>query len=266
MKRPVHSFCLLSFLLSPPTSSALTTIQQSNKKPRHHPTSAFPFLHTISTRSLRQLHLPRTQHSLRQHHFSLRRHSRTQLEMCQLLGINSSAPADLVLAYTFFSPFAKRGGETDVHSHGWGLCTYDHICKRGGAAAKEAPQTDRDRDQEIIPNQKGPAHGLRSFRDSQPAAQSMMLTEEFFPNHMLENGNNCHDNGDGPTSTKKSTSTSNVVAHIRYATRGEVKMENVHPFVREIWGREFCFAHNGDVSCFDPSVFNHPKNKGNDGD
>lgn len=94
----------------------------------------------------------------------------------------------------------------------------------------------------------------------------MMLTEEFFPNPILENGSNLHDNGDGTISMKKSTSTSNVVAHIRYATRGEVKMENVHPFVREIWGREFCFAHNGDVSCFDPSVFHHSKNKGNDGD
>lgn len=46
-----------------------------------------------------------------------------------------------------------------------------------------------------------------------------------------------------------------MVSHIRYATRGEVKLENVHPFQREMWGITWCFAHNGDVPYFDRSNF-----------
>ncbi len=39
----------------------------------------------------------------------------------------------------------------------------------------------------------------------------------------------------------------NVIAHIRKATRGEVSLENTHPFIREIWGENWVFAHNGTV-------------------
>ena len=39
--------------------------------------------------------------------------------------------------------------------------------------------------------------------------------------------------------------TFNMVSHIRYATRGAVRLENVHPFQREMWGISWCFAHNG---------------------
>ncbi|MGN6702958.1 MAG: class II glutamine amidotransferase, partial [Burkholderiaceae bacterium] len=44
----------------------------------------------------------------------------------------------------------------------------------------------------------------------------------------------------------------NVVAHIRKATQGQVALENCHPFVREMWGRYWVFAHNGDLKGFDP--------------
>ena len=44
----------------------------------------------------------------------------------------------------------------------------------------------------------------------------------------------------------------NVIAHIRKATQGEVALENCHPFVREMWGRYWVFAHNGDLKEFDP--------------
>ncbi len=37
----------------------------------------------------------------------------------------------------------------------------------------------------------------------------------------------------------------NVISHIRQATKGGVTLENTHPFVRELWGRALCFAHNG---------------------
>jgi predicted glutamine amidotransferase len=44
----------------------------------------------------------------------------------------------------------------------------------------------------------------------------------------------------------------NVVAHIRKATQGDVALENCHPFVRELWGRYWVFAHNGDLQAFNP--------------
>ena len=44
----------------------------------------------------------------------------------------------------------------------------------------------------------------------------------------------------------------NVVAHVRKATVGAVTLENCHPFVRELWGRYWVFAHNGDLKDFSP--------------
>jgi predicted glutamine amidotransferase len=44
----------------------------------------------------------------------------------------------------------------------------------------------------------------------------------------------------------------NVIAHIRKATQGQVALENCHPFVREMWGRYWVFAHNGDLKHFEP--------------
>ena len=44
----------------------------------------------------------------------------------------------------------------------------------------------------------------------------------------------------------------NVIAHIRKATQGHVALENCHPFVRELWGRYWVFAHNGDLKQFHP--------------
>lgn len=46
----------------------------------------------------------------------------------------------------------------------------------------------------------------------------------------------------------------NVIAHIRKATQGRVALENCHPFVRELWGRNFVFAHNGDLKNFNPEL------------
>ena len=38
-----------------------------------------------------------------------------------------------------------------------------------------------------------------------------------------------------------------VVSHIRRANRGEVALENTHPFTRELWGRNWTYAHNGQL-------------------
>lgn len=45
----------------------------------------------------------------------------------------------------------------------------------------------------------------------------------------------------------------NVIAHIRKATQGSVALENTHPFMRELWGRYWIFAHNGNLPEFYPS-------------
>lgn len=49
----------------------------------------------------------------------------------------------------------------------------------------------------------------------------------------------------------------NVIAHIRKATQGTVQLANCHPFVRELWGRYWVFAHNGDLKDFRPRLHAH---------
>ena len=46
----------------------------------------------------------------------------------------------------------------------------------------------------------------------------------------------------------------NVISHIRKATQGPVALENCHPFVRELWGRYWVFAHNGNLTDFAPRL------------
>ncbi|MDM4766984.1 class II glutamine amidotransferase [Pelomonas sp. SE-A7] len=46
----------------------------------------------------------------------------------------------------------------------------------------------------------------------------------------------------------------NVIAHIRKATQGQVALENTHPFARELWGRYWVFAHNGNLKDFQPRL------------
>lgn len=67
--------------------------------------------------------------------------------------------------------------------------------------------------------------GCRTFKDPQPCSQSPIaaLVQDY---------------------PIKSCS---VVAHIRQANRGRVSLENTHPFVREMWGRNWAFAHNGQL-------------------
>ncbi len=41
------------------------------------------------------------------------------------------------------------------------------------------------------------------------------------------------------------------IAHIRKSTRGDISFRNTHPFLRELFGRDFVFAHNGTIEKFD---------------
>lgn len=38
-----------------------------------------------------------------------------------------------------------------------------------------------------------------------------------------------------------------VISHIRQANSGRIALENTHPFRRELWGRHWSFAHNGQI-------------------
>ena len=74
--------------------------------------------------------------------------------------------------------------------------------------------------------------GLRHFVDHQPACESPVA--ELIRRYPIRSRN--------------------VIAHIRKATQGAVTLENCHPFVRELWGRYWVFAHNGDLRDFHPRL------------
>ncbi len=42
-----------------------------------------------------------------------------------------------------------------------------------------------------------------------------------------------------------------VISHIRQANSGGIKLENTHPFSRELWGQHWCYAHNGQLKGFE---------------
>ena len=74
--------------------------------------------------------------------------------------------------------------------------------------------------------------GLRHFVDHQPACSSPVA--ELISRYPIKSRN--------------------VISHIRKATQGKVALENCHPFVRELWGRYWVFAHNGDLKDFAPRL------------
>ena len=77
-----------------------------------------------------------------------------------------------------------------------------------------------------------PGRGVRHFVDKEGAATSPIA-------HMLRS---------------YPIKSHNVVAHVRKATVGAVNLENCHPFVRELWGRYWVFAHNGDLKDYTPAL------------
>ena len=77
--------------------------------------------------------------------------------------------------------------------------------------------------------------GLRLFIDHESAAQSPMAA--FLQSYPLKSRN--------------------IIAHVRKATVGEVALENAHPFVRELWGRHWVFAHTGDLKNYPPKLHSH---------
>lgn len=68
--------------------------------------------------------------------------------------------------------------------------------------------------------------GFRTFKDPTPSCQSKIA--ELVQNYPIKS---CA-----------------VISHIRQANRGGVNLENTHPFTRELWGRYWTFAHNGQLT------------------
>lgn len=68
--------------------------------------------------------------------------------------------------------------------------------------------------------------GIRAFRDAAPSASSEIaqLVSRFPIKSCI------------------------AISHIREANVGRVGLENTHPFVRELWGRNWVFAHNGQLA------------------
>ena len=71
--------------------------------------------------------------------------------------------------------------------------------------------------------------GVRQFHDPEPSATSHLaqLVQSY------------------PIKSKT------AICHIRQANVGEVNLSNTHPFVRELWGRYWTFAHNGQLQHFE---------------
>lgn len=74
--------------------------------------------------------------------------------------------------------------------------------------------------------------GVRMFLDPMPSAQSAI--SEFVRSYPIRS--------------------LNVIAHIRKSTLGATSLENTHPFIREMWGQYWIFAHNGHLPEFKPEL------------
>lgn len=68
-------------------------------------------------------------------------------------------------------------------------------------------------------------HGIRAFHDPAPSCESEIA-------YLI---------------SRYPIKTQTVICHIRKANRGRVCLENTHPFIRELWGRQWSFAHNGQL-------------------
>nr|WP_314266401.1 class II glutamine amidotransferase [uncultured Moellerella sp.] len=77
--------------------------------------------------------------------------------------------------------------------------------------------------------------GCRTFKDPQPSYMSPVA--RFVQEYPIKS--------------------ESVIAHIRQANRGNVALENTHPFTRELWGRNWTYAHNGQLEEYEPLPTGH---------
>lgn len=71
--------------------------------------------------------------------------------------------------------------------------------------------------------------GVRNFHESSASASSKVAN--MVQNHPIKSNT--------------------ALCHIRQANVGDVCLANTHPFVRELWGRYWVFAHNGQIENFE---------------
>ncbi|WP_395142991.1 class II glutamine amidotransferase [Moraxella atlantae] len=107
-----------------------------------------------------------------------------------------------------FAGFRRRGGLTDHHADGFGIAFFEPSSVDGAAAGSHMGKA-----------------GLRLFYDDKPSHCSPIA--DLINHHPIK--------------------AMNVIAHIRKATQGKLCLANTHPFVREVWGEQWAFAHNGQL-------------------
>lgn len=157
--------------------------------------------------------------------------------MCQLLGMNCNTPTDITFS---FRGFSQRAGVTDEHTDGWGIAFFEGA---SGAQTTRAAPVDSDASRPeatvVATNQATTStaaeKGLRLFIDHKAASDSPVA--DLVRRYPIKS---CH-----------------VVAHIRKATQGVVALQNCHPFVRELWGHYWVFAHNGNLENYQPRLHSH---------
>ena len=71
--------------------------------------------------------------------------------------------------------------------------------------------------------------GCRDFKDPEPSCHSKVA--ELVKNYPIKS--------------------KSVISHIRQANRGDVSLENTHPFTRELWGKNWTYAHNGQLTGYE---------------
>lgn len=72
-------------------------------------------------------------------------------------------------------------------------------------------------------------HGMRAFHDPTPGSDSVLAK------YVAEAG----------------IKSDIAISHIRQANVGKVRLDNTHPFIREMHGEAWTFAHNGQLACLD---------------
>lgn len=156
--------------------------------------------------------------------------------MCQLLGMNCNTPTDITFS---FRGFSQRAGVTDEHTDGWGIAFFEDAPLAQTACLASVEQ--------------GSAHApAAKVANDQPANTSAEKGLRLFIDH-----NAASDSPVADLVRRYPIKSRHVVAHIRKATQGVVALQNCHPFVRELWGHYWVFAHNGNLENYQPRLHSH---------
>jgi len=138
--------CVLPVKISSGFGVSSSSFRKHEYRPTPIPTPTPPQLSTSRIKN------SATRHNNRPHPSLNPSEAQTQTStslQCQLLGMNCAEPTDFTFS---FKGFKMRGGETDVHCHGWGLVLYE-------------------------------GRGIRAFHDPEPCSSSPIA--ELVSNHSM---------------------------------------------------------------------------------